>query len=261
MPQESPDDTPLFLETTVQIDRVIGTDARRRAIRASTRNRPLCTSGHVLGEFNRTLIRDAIIFRDLLRTSPDVGDAVKRLPSFIPRRTKRTVDLLASLGFDNDKQLTLERLEMFIEWRGHDHFWDSIADHTSEVGCVLQSWTSEPDGNGDYDLDGLKCLKNRPPSCKVMPFIERNREALESLVASGKQSNRDNVVSAANAFEGILAGDDVPYGEKSNCYRISDTLIALEAPDEAEIYSTDGDVKIICEILGKDLKTLGSPID
>ncbi len=210
----------------------------------------------MLGEFNRTLIRDAIIFRDLLRTSPNVGDAVKRLPNFISRRSKRTVDLLATLGFDGDKQLTLERLEMFVEWRGHDHFWDLIESYVNEVCCVLQSWKPDLDGSGDYDLDGLKCLKNDPPSCKVMPFIERNREALENLVASAKQSDRSNVVSAANAFEDILAGEDVPYGERSNCYRISDILIALEAPDEAEICSTDADVRVICEILGKDLKSL-----
>ncbi len=206
-----------------------------------------------MGEFNRTLIKDAIIFRDLLLTSPSVGDAVKRLPSFTPRRYKRTVDLLATLGFDDDKQRTIERLESFIEWRAHEHFWDSIDTHTDEVGCVLKSWTPDSDGSGGYDLDGLKCLKNSPPPCNVIAFIERNRGVLESLVDAIGQGDRKNVVSAANAFERILSGKDIPFGERSNCYRIADTLIALESPDDAEIYSTDGDVKSICEILGKDI--------
>ena len=61
------------------------------------------------------------------------------------------------------------------------------------------------------------------------------------------------MVSAANAFKRILAGEDVPFGERSNCYRIADTLIALESPDDAEIYSTDGDIWALCEILGKDI--------
>ena len=206
-----------------------------------------------MGEFNRTLIKDAIIFRDLLLTSSSVEDAVKRLPSFTSRRSKRTVALLATLGFDGDKQRTIERLESFIEWRGHDHFRDSIDSYTDEVGCVLKSWTPDTGGSSGYDLDGLKCLKNNPPPCEVMAFIEGNREVLESLVDVVGQGDRENVVSAANAFERILGGDDVPFGEGSNCYRIADTLIALESPDDAEIYSTDGDIRAICEVIGKDI--------
>ena len=107
--------------------------------------------------------------------------------------------------------------------------------------------------NGGYDLTGLKCLKNDPPLCKVMVFIERYRDVLATFVDAGYGSSRANVAKAAEAFGDILAGRDVPFGERSNCYPISDTLIALEANADAEIYSTDGDYHVICEILGRIL--------
>lgn len=248
------DDKLLFLETTIQIDRVIGTQERRDTIRNNVQNRRLCTSGHVMGEFNKTLIQDAIIFRDLLLSSRDVEEAVKRLVKF-NRRYSHTVDLLMTLGFDKDKQATLERLENFIEWRGHDHFWEGIDEsyYTDEVGCVLRSWSPVQDKNGEYDWTGLKCLKNYPPLCQVMTFIERHRDVLATFVDAGNGSSRANVAKAAEAFGEILADRDVPFGERSNCYPISDTLIALEANADAEIYSSDGDYRVICEILGRIL--------
>ncbi len=245
----------LFLETTIQIERVIGEQGRRDTIRHNIHGRNLCTSGHVLGEFNRTLIKDAIIFRDLLYTSPSVEEAVKRLGRYIPshRKYRRTIALLAFLGFDGDRQATLERLEDFIEWKAHDHFWDSIdkACFADEVGCVLKAWSPKRNDRGEYDIDGLKCLKENPPSCQVQAFIKQHRQIIEKIISSADHYDRPNLARAAKAFTEILSGKDVPFGERSNCYPISDALIVLEAPSDVAIYSTDGDVHDLCEILDK----------
>ncbi|MCI0441517.1 MAG: hypothetical protein L0177_20635 [Chloroflexi bacterium] len=243
----------LFLETTIQIDKVIGAQARRDAINLNLRGRRLCTSGHVLGEYNRALIRSAIIFRDLLRTSPDVGEALKRLPTYIGRHYSRIVRLLATLGIDDDKQLTLERLENFVEFQAHIYFWRDIDEDglSDEVGCVLKDWRPTRESDGRYDVTGLACRKDDPPPCQVARFIEQNGTALEKFSRSASGHRRRNVNRAAKAFDRILDGSDTPYGERANCYAISDTLIVLEAPNDAEIYSTDGDVHAICEILGK----------
>ena len=66
-------------------------------------------------------------------------------------------------------------------------------------------------------------------------------------------NNRKNVAAAAAALHAILTGTDVPFGERSNCYSISDTMIVLESPPDSEVYSTDGDVHAICEILRKTI--------
>ena len=77
------------------------------------------------------------------------------------------------------------------------------------------------------------------------------KERRDENESAAKSHGRDNVAKAASAFDGILSGQDVPFGERSNCYVISDTLIVLEAPADAEIYSTDGDVHAICDIVGQ----------
>jgi len=250
---------PIFLETTVQISRVIGTEDKRSTIRQNTRNRILCTSGHVLGEYNRSLVHDAITFRDVLRTSPSVGEAGKRMrEKYGYRRVYgRAMDLIFTVGRDGDKQTMLDRLEDFIDFRAHEYFWGSIEKGCFEdkVQCVLKDWRPEQDASGEYDTEGLKCRKNNPRTCEPAAFMEKHREKLEAVVSEASGHNRKNITKAAQALRGILDGKDVPYGERGNCYTISDTLIVLEAPDESEVYSTDGDVAALCQILGQPLFT------
>ena len=245
---------PIFLETTIQIDRIIGTQEDRDRIRHNLNGRRVATSGHVLGEFNKTLVQDAITFRNLIISSQDVGEAVLRLRKYVRgRKYERTVSLLMRLGFDNDKQNTIERLENFIEWQAYDHFWRFV-DRTyssDEVGCILQLWKPERNENGDYETTGLKCLKNDPPPCTVLDFIERHRSVIDTFVTTSRSSSRQNVCAAGEALGNILNGSDVPYGQRSNCYTISDTMIVLESHPDAEIYSMDGDIMNICELLGK----------
>jgi len=162
------------------------------------------------------------------------------------------MSLLAHLGIDDNKQLTLERLGDFIEWRAHDHFWESIDQecYADRVRCVHRQWQAEQDETGAYDIDGLRYLKASPPACGVADFVEMNRSALEQFIVAAHACPRTNVLEAAELLDAILDGTESPFGMQ-NCYTISDTLIVLEAPSEAEIYSTDGDIHAICEILDK----------
>lgn len=243
----------LFLETTIQIERVIGEQRRRNIIRHNTSDRPLCTSGHVQAEFNRTVIRDAITFLDLVRSSPTVEDAVKRFKRYPRHRPfDRAVDIFATLGFEHDRQITIYRLLEFIEWKAYDVFWESIDESycTDEVQCAHRYWKAEQDEAGEYGIDGLKCLKASPPSCSVQDFIQRNTSALCHFVRDARQSTRTNVAEAGKVLDAIVQGRDQPFGVQ-NCSTISDTLIVLEAHPRAKIYSTDGDIHAICDILGR----------
>ncbi|MGB2798915.1 MAG: hypothetical protein WBC82_03620 [Dehalococcoidia bacterium] len=247
------DQNSIFLETTVQIGRIIGNHEERSRINRNIYGQRLCTSGHVLAEFNHTLIKDATTFRNLLLTSPDVGEAVKRFGKYSQnRKFPRLVFLLATLGFDNDKQNILDRLQIYIEWKLHDLFWESVDQkcYVDGVKCTHRQWQAEQKETGDYDIDGLRCLKSSPPTCDIVRFIEMNRSALEKFVDDARSCPRNNVCEAAGLFETILNGTESPFGIR-NCYTISDTLIVLEAPSEAEVYSTDGDIHAICDIVGK----------
>lgn len=242
----------LFLETTIQIDRIIGTQERRDTIRHNLNGLRGSTSGHVLGEFNKTLIRDAIAFRTLLDGSPTVEDAMKRL-TYYGRGPGRRIALLASLGRDQDKQNTLDRFEKFIEWQAYDHFWEPIdrASYTDEVGCVLKDWTPKQDDNGDYDVSGLKCIKANPPPCAVEKFIQVNRSTIDDFATNSQVSSKKNVRRAGEALGKILNGSETPFGERSNCYPIADTLIVLESREDSAIYSNDRDYEQICKLVGR----------
>ena len=245
--------TLVFLETTIQIDRIIGLQERRNAIRANLDGKRVCTSGHVLGEFNRTIIKDAIAFRNLVLSSSSVEEAIKRLNSY-GRSYPRSIELLATLGLDGDRQNTVDRLEKFIDWQAHDHFWESVDRNasTDTVGCVLKDWLPERNEADNYNLAALKCPKNNPPDCSINEFIEKTRAVISDFINKADQTTEGNVQKAGKALEAILHGTDSPFGERPNCYLIADTMIVLESHPDAMVYSKDSDIAAICGILGRN---------
>lgn len=245
---------PLFLETSTQIKKVIGEQRIRDEIRRNLNNQMVCTSGHVLAEYKKTLVRDAVTFRNLLLTSPTVGDAVKRFGTSYSRtrKYKRVIDLLETLGRDADKEKTLTRLESFIEFQAEDHFWESI-DRTQfidQIKCPRQHWEPERDVNNLYPIAGIKCLKNDKPDCIVNSFIEQKEGLIKQFTNSVTPNERQSLIDASDLLKSILAKQDVPYGE-TNCYKISDLLIVLESPEACEIYSFDKDIYEICVIFNR----------
>ncbi len=244
----------LFLETTIQIERVIGTSQRRQTIRHNLEGRRLCTSGYVLAEYNRTLIKDAITFYDILLTSPTVEEAVTRSAKYArSRKFPRMMLLLASLGFDGDKQRTLERLEAFIEWRAHAHFFESmdVSCYCDEIMCDIRQWRPSFQETM-YDTSALECLKGGQPTCSVQRFIDSHIDTLKNFISKGSGHEREGVDNAAKAFQKVIVDKQTPFNERF-CYKLGDTLIILEASDESNIYSSDGDVVAIAVIVGKNL--------
>jgi len=162
------------------------------------------------------------------------------------------MSLLAYLGFDDDKQRTLERLEDFIEWKAHDRFWEYIDEscYADEIKCTIRLWEPLLGETGQYEIMALTCKKAESPDCSVQDFIEKNRSVLEYFVLEGYRHSDSGVAKAADAFKAILEGKAVPFGERS-CYQLGDTLIVLEAPPESDIYSSDGSIHAICKILGR----------
>lgn len=247
---------PIFLETTIQIDKIIGLQEVRETIRHNLRGNTACTSGHVFAEFKKTLVKDATLFRNILLTSPDVKEAVLRFTKSYSRGRKypRTISLLAILGLDNDRQNTLSRLEYFIECQAEDVFWESIDQplSTDKIKCIYQAWSPEKDRDGSYGTKSLTCVKNRKPECLVFSFIKDNRTLIQHFITRADKAERASNKKAADVFQSIISGQDVPYGQE-NCYCLSDVLIVIEANPEYEVYSHDGDVTEICGIFGRSV--------
>jgi len=81
-------------------------------------------------------------------------------------------------------------------------------------------------------------------------FIEKNKRVLEMFISAARSHTRVGLANAADVLDATLSGRDEPFGQR-NCYRVSDTVIVMEAPADAEIYSTDGDIHEICRIMGR----------
>lgn len=250
----------LFLETSVQVDRVIGDRDTQGAILRNCRGCTLVSSFRVLGEFIDTLIHDTVILHRLIADSPSVGEALRRFSKFPglrfrPRRQQRAIALFGNMTEEGEapREEVLARLERMIDWQLLARFHDELSHVVNHSDCVKARWKPQRLG-ASYDMSGLRCVKENPPDCRIAPFLEEQRLTLESLVhALGRVVARDKGLREARAaLQKVLAGTDVPFG--TNCYVLADTIIALEAPDDAPIYTTnERHFRPLAEAIGKKL--------
>jgi len=77
MPEANP--LTLFLDTTVQVDRVCSPDWYRQKIEDAIKSHRCTTSDYVLMEFKRTLVCDARLGHSIVATSPTPWHAIQRL--------------------------------------------------------------------------------------------------------------------------------------------------------------------------------------
>ena len=74
----------LFLETTIQIERVVGSRERQAALQSELAGYSLVTSHYVLGEYLRTVVKDAVYLHRLVTAFAyldDVMTAIGRHPN------------------------------------------------------------------------------------------------------------------------------------------------------------------------------------
>ncbi len=108
---------PLFLETTIQGEKIFAERARREYIRKNLEDKKVCTSAFVLNQFKKTFLNSVIYYHTLLIDSPDPQTALRRATRYSERIHKRITQIYATLCDEekNDREAILERLEMWIE--------------------------------------------------------------------------------------------------------------------------------------------------
>jgi len=245
----------LFLETTIQGERVVGPDFRKEKISINIEGKTLISSVCVLGEFKQTFVHDAILFHKILVDSSNTSEALKRLPSFSARMHKRAVDIFASITEDGntDKTDVLDTLERWILWELVHRFHYGLVAVVNYTNCRKARATVVKHGE-KYEIDGLSCSKQNPPDCAILDFLKGHRAEFQQILdAIDKLPIKDkDQVSMVNAGQKVLEGQDTPFG--LNCKALMDIVIALEAPKECAIYTTNKKhFEPVCKALGLNL--------
>ena len=77
----------IFLDTTIQIERMTATHTRQIEIAKALQGKYIVTSTYVYGEYLRALVKDAIVLYDLIRTKEHLYDVETAIASMINKRS------------------------------------------------------------------------------------------------------------------------------------------------------------------------------
>jgi hypothetical protein len=246
----------IFLETTIQADRILGTKKRKETVIKNLKDKSLLSSRTVLGEFINTFIHDAAVYYNLIVDSPNAEEALKRLPHIRQRVTNRRIAIFASVAEESgwDRLDILDKLEQWIEWGLIKRFNQGIA-LLSGTNCRKTEATPIKDGDQYIiPIPGLSCTKTPTRACNIEAFIDINKkefskiiERLENLVT--KDNDQNNAIGEGKK---VLAEEEKPFGQ--TCQTLKDVIIAIEAPENSCIYTSNiTHFRPICEALQKDL--------
>lgn len=260
----------LFLDTTIQIERVVGSRTRQAALHSELADYRLITSTYVLGEYLRTIVKDAVQLHRLIAQNIYLDDAMTQIAQHLNKReASRMLLILGALlriCGQHDEKLDpaarndlLDRLSRYIEISLPNRFMLGIAELLDDTHCGLAGERpvacqilSAPDSS--YRLR-CQCVRH-VRECNLAELLRDRWSAEIKMLAQGLAGKADPALARMGRLAGeILADPTLARGR--NCTRyLGDMIIALELPQDVALYTTNRrHFALLLAILGKKLHT------
>ncbi len=255
---------PLFLDTTIQIERVVGSRARQAALRRELAGYRLMTSSYVLGEYLRTLVRDAIYLHRLVLEREHLDDTVTAIAQHINKReASRMLLLWANVRREGvyGRRHIADQLEAYITGGLMRRFMFGIETVLDATGCGLAQERAEslttsgaPDLHDRYRLRA-QCIRH----VKECALVERLAEWKENVrrISEALSGSKERALARLAGLTGQILADPV-LARGRNCTRyLGDMVIALELPLNTPLYTTNRKhFEPLLKVLGKQLYSL-----
>lgn len=256
-PSNEREQSPFFLETTIQIERVVGLPGRKEAIKNRIAYRYLRTSTLVLREFKERLLHKCILLLELVlryEHRADVETAISQMFS----NTKILLQLWAQIQRETigdgayDKELVTETLKSYIEGGLEKRFCIPSVEVSNDASCEIASEEVRIE-HGFYVLN-VYCNRRRA-NCNLPMFIEKHEDAFEAMQKripnARTKDERGELSKIVAVYQDAKNRNDFNRVKgQRNCNTLSDVTIALEAGD-AIIYTTDRDFEYICPVCNR----------
>lgn len=239
----------LFLDTTIQIDRIFGSRKRKAAIRAVCEGKECCCSKYVLGEFYATIVLDAVSVYHVLLTEQDLNEAEKRVEELSRHRhSQRTHLIFIQLRqlFDNHIEEMKCEIESYFEDLHHMFFQGIHPDLQDGTQCQRANAHIIYEDESPI-LEGVFCNK-KTCQCNVVDFWKRH-QALIALPLPAFEEKVEAVLKEIQQGHYNVKGN--------NCRTLGDAVIVLEALDgDGEICTTNRkDFSPLCELFQVELQS------
>jgi len=265
----------LYLDTTVPVDRLFGHSETVDCLKQICGQNPLISSTYVWDEFRKTVLHDFVTCHACLLNAMARGKSLqdglrsfKADPqlSYRPRRRDRGWDITILLQGFQSIEGAVDRLEKDIRWDLRHVFFQGLI-QPLQNGTDCKMTAIEPVMIPSHTLGGYPrfelpsgCNKASPPSCQIMTFWKRNREAFRLVadmeIPAGLRKDTRHELSVLREEAGKLLAciDTDPnecYGKR--CYAVfADLVITLDCPPTVPIVTrNDRHFAPLCSTLSR----------
>jgi hypothetical protein len=245
----------LFLETTIQIDRLSAdTNKKGKINQQIAQSSQTLSSTYVKMEFKRRHIQDLVyLYNEALlgaTTFPDVFSRIDKLRSDFHKRKIKGI-IASFYGFFSDikdeelhgpsGRTLLEKAIIYFKslienaWEEFSRDIDKILNETdcynAKIGPTLLG--------EKFDNRSVRCKKG-DIKCNIVEFFIRNRETFIKIYK--KLSKMDYLDDEQQKVKDILE-KAIKYPEmiadRKNCWNCGDAIIAVESPSDAILFTTN----------------------
>ena len=247
----------IFVETTIQIHRLLQNPAIYDTIQITLQTHEAVTSTYVWMEVQRTLGQDYQYLIDLLLTKQPttiaqlichlgVGENV-----YSARRLQRMLHIMA-YRLEELNTATLEPIETAYQLKRqcrrllHQTFFEHIDQVVDSTVCdLIQPGYTIPIG-------GRMSCRRETARCVLHELLDTNRDVLQNLQADAAALTLLDT-NTKQALTDISTDSTAAKGER-NCWALGDVIITLECPTDALLWTTNlRHFEPLCKVLGKHL--------
>ncbi len=238
----------LLLDTTIQIDRITGSNERKAAVEKVLSGNELFCSTYVLGEYMGNVINDIVTLYDLYRQTGDIGETGKRITERVfgrsqGRMSKLYANILELCDFQVDE--IADTFELYIDLL-QDSFYDGLASELLNATDCAKAKRKIVWEDGIPLLEAVSCTQ-KTDICRICSFWGRHQSEADKLLAEDGIEGRirEILVKGKNQSEQYRG---------NHCKTLGDTIISLEAldaPCDMSVCSSNrGDFEPICRTIG-----------
>ncbi|MCM1252696.1 MAG: hypothetical protein NC321_07725 [Clostridium sp.] len=241
----------LLLDTTIQIDRMMGAKERKKAVEKVLKDNTLFCSTYVLGEYYSTLVNDFVTLYALFMVDKNVNETGKKINECIFGRSQaRMYKLYFNILeiCDNNIEEIEDAFSLYVDLI-QDAFYDDIENKLIDITkCARANREITYEGKVPT-LPQVSCTKEKN-ICNICPFWKDCQCEIDKIMEqNGVDKKIIDILKRAKENEKEYRG--------RNCMTLGDTIISLEAlKDKHEMAvcsSNKKDFQPICEAIGVDL--------
>jgi predicted nucleic acid-binding protein len=234
----------LFLDTTIQIEKVLGREERKREIQKNLKEKYVITSRYVLMEYIRTVVKDFYYIYNVLKEESSVEAAIDRIADeargllSLKRCLKIINRMYQSQGNDRpDRRELIKHFERYISVSLPRIFQKDIDEILNLIDCDI-SRVEFSEWNASK-APVFHCNRAKA-GCRLLDFFKARKIEFNLIFSSlNKLPQKDQQLQECERALGeVFESEEKILGER-NCWSLGDVIIAITMPPECLMYTTN----------------------